>query len=293
MVSMTSAHVDSVETLNALIRRNGVSVEDAAVSAMAGCIRAGTKSEQFFEANQVYADATGFEVWVGSLEDALNLKALKDRGINAFLNAAHEECSNDCSSFCGRSSEQSSAGPPRRMGRQRSHARGLSLNSEDVADGSRGDLTSLHFTEIRSLVSFDEVWYSRALGCEVTYLGIDATDVEGYDMRDHFADAAEFLNCCREEGRKVFVHCVMGVNRSVTCVVAFLCQCLGMPLREAVDIVSQNRGFVLSNASFMQQLIDEFGSESATASSNSKESPSAVSVTEHEPCMPRALVSAH
>jgi len=114
-------------------------------------------------------------------------------------------------------------------------------------------------------VNFDDAWYSQALGYDVEYLGIGADDIEEYAICEHFADTADFLLRCRVENRKVFVHCIMGVNRSVACAIAFLCSGLGMKLRDAVDLASTRRGHVLSNKSFLRQLIDAWAeAEAAT-----------------------------
>ncbi|CAK9036006.1 unnamed protein product [Durusdinium trenchii] len=44
-------------------------------------------------------DDTGFELWIGSLEDALNLCALRDRGIDAVLNCARDDCEAEIACF--------------------------------------------------------------------------------------------------------------------------------------------------------------------------------------------------
>lgn len=113
--------------------------------------------------------------------------------------------------------------------------------------------------QIKAIASFDSDWYSLMLNSDVAYLGIAANDEPGYAMDDHFGETMEFLEQCRGEGRRVLVHCVAGINRSSTALIAFLCASLGMQLEEAVELTSKRRGYILSNSSFLEQLVESFG----------------------------------
>jgi protein-tyrosine phosphatase len=113
--------------------------------------------------------------------------------------------------------------------------------------------------QVCSLALFDGEWYSSMLGYDVSYLGLAADDEPGYDMRKHFEESVGFLAECRKEGRKVLIHCIMGINRSSTALVAFLCEGMGMNLREAIQLASERRGYILSNASFLDQLVSSYG----------------------------------
>mmetsp|Transcript_57869 Transcript_57869/g.134821 ORF Transcript_57869/g.134821 Transcript_57869/m.134821 type:complete len:293 (+) Transcript_57869:95-973(+) len=217
-----------------------------------------------FSADLVVREEGGFELWLGSLEDALSLTALVERGVNAFLNCAQEECERECSAFrvC--------------RGRSRCHARGPSAMTDAFwprdADGEgreggserTGSLVEeqgLSREQVRSLALFDGEWYSSMLGHDTAYFGFAADDEPGYPIAGHFAEAVAFLERCREERRKVLVHCVMGINRSAAALVAFLCSGLGMGLAEAVALTSRRRGQILSNSSFLEQLVEEYGQE--------------------------------
>lgn len=211
------------------------------------------KVDRTFSADLVlHDDSSGFELWLGSLEDALSLAGLHDRGVNGFVNCALEECVNEC--MCSR---------PQR-GRARTHARGLSVvdagfKAENVADSR----LCLAPDQVRGLISFDAEWYSEYLGYDTAYLGLAGQDEEGYRMDEHFTEILDFLHVCRQEGRKVLVHCIMGINRSSAALVSFLCAGLGLSLRDAVDMTSKSRGHILSNESFLEQLIGKFGKGSA------------------------------
>lgn len=186
-----------------------------------------------------------FELWLGSLEDALSLEQLAERRVDALLNCALDECRVE--SACERG--------PRGAGRRRSHARGPSLWEEREGDGVRG----LDRDQIKALANFDADWYSAGLGYDVTFLGVAARDEDGYPLDTHYAEMSAFLQRCRADGRKVLVHCIMGINRSAAAVVAFLCLGLGKPLEDAIDLVARRRGPVLSNVTFLGQLVRHFG----------------------------------
>eukprot|EP00927_Polykrikos_kofoidii_P012187 TRINITY_DN15244_c0_g1_i1.p1 TRINITY_DN15244_c0_g1~~TRINITY_DN15244_c0_g1_i1.p1 ORF type:complete len:310 (-),score=61.95 TRINITY_DN15244_c0_g1_i1:170-1099(-) len=192
----------------------------------------------------------GFELWIGSFEDCLNLEGLRARGINALLNCAMYECQTECA--CAR---------PTGAGRRRSHARGPSATEyQHMPLRDSGQLSEvLGRDQIQAVAHFDEDWYSNMLGYATAFHGMDACDVEDYNMEQHFSEAIAFLSQCKTEGRKVLVHCIMGVNRSATSLIAFLCGSLQMPLKDAVELVSRRRGYVLSNKSFLEQLVRKFG----------------------------------
>eukprot|EP00928_Gymnodinium_smaydae_P097369 TRINITY_DN880_c0_g9_i1.p1 TRINITY_DN880_c0_g9~~TRINITY_DN880_c0_g9_i1.p1 ORF type:complete len:438 (+),score=67.11 TRINITY_DN880_c0_g9_i1:143-1456(+) len=332
-------------------------------------------------ADLVLKEDNGFEIWLGSLEDALNLGALRKFRINAVVNCALEDCRLECACYRvhnhnastpgGRSAVNafsSNSGTPTgspRVGRRRGLAHcetyaefdpvgsptasspssspasvrpgspfdgaatsspatcaassaSQALSSSGAVGGLRGggrprslahcgtygsggSLVDQRFLgqadsmgsikelsgslerspsrqrartlgdafypeDIRAAAEFDGRWYSEVLAKEVAYLGIAARDADGYPMSTHFAEVITFLEGCRRAGRRVLVHCVMGINRSAAAVVAFLCTSQGeagrLQLLEAIDLVSRRRGHVLSNSSFVHQLIDTYATPS-------------------------------
>mmetsp|Transcript_78674 Transcript_78674/g.138755 ORF Transcript_78674/g.138755 Transcript_78674/m.138755 type:complete len:281 (-) Transcript_78674:64-906(-) len=207
-----------------------------------------------FAADLVLREETGFELWLGSLEDALNLRGLRERGISAVLNCALEDCEAEVACFR----------PTRSQRRARSHTRNRSM--EDGALG--GGWIGLHRDQVWSLASFDADWYSDVLELDVAYEALAAKDEVGYNMQQHYPEVTEFLKQCRRDGKKVLVHCVMGINRSVSATVAFLAGSMGMSLKAAVRLAAERRGCVLSNASFLDQLIRAYGSEEMARTSS-------------------------
>eukprot|EP00931_Biecheleriopsis_adriatica_P092146 TRINITY_DN65971_c0_g1_i1.p1 TRINITY_DN65971_c0_g1~~TRINITY_DN65971_c0_g1_i1.p1 ORF type:complete len:296 (-),score=77.81 TRINITY_DN65971_c0_g1_i1:130-987(-) len=192
-------------------------------------------------------EETGFELWLGSLEDALNLRGLRERGISAVLNCALDDCEAEIAGFK----------PKRCYGRARAHTRNQSMEDGTLGNGS--SWIGLHRDQIWALASFDADWYSDVLEWDVAYEALTARDEAGYDMREHFVQVTDFLAECRKGGRKVLVHCVMGINRSVSATIAFLVGAMGMSLKAAVELTAGSRGVVLNNTSFLDQLITSFG----------------------------------
>eukprot|EP00435_Cladocopium_sp_Y103_P000953 s438_g1.t1 len=209
-----------------------------------------------FTADLVVKEDTGFELWIGSLEetqkltleDALNLCALRDRGIDAVLNCARDDCEAEIACFK----------PQRCQRRARAHTRNASMGMEaSLGAGWLG----LRRDQIWSLASFDADWYSDVLELEVLYGALPARDEAGYDMQGHRQEILDFLTECRQHGRKVLVHCIMGVNRAAWATVAFLSGSMGMSLKAAITLAAEKRGCVLSNASFLDQLIFSFATK--------------------------------
>lgn len=54
------------------------------------------------------------------------------------------------------------------------------------------------------------------------YRIIEADDVEGENLEQYFEDSFEFIEKCKREGGRVFVHCNFGKSRSVTFVAAYI-----------------------------------------------------------------------
>eukprot|EP00928_Gymnodinium_smaydae_P011549 TRINITY_DN14248_c0_g1_i2.p1 TRINITY_DN14248_c0_g1~~TRINITY_DN14248_c0_g1_i2.p1 ORF type:complete len:292 (-),score=43.73 TRINITY_DN14248_c0_g1_i2:254-1129(-) len=235
--------------LSELIQANGRRCETLRLQGHQDRSTANPASGSTFSADLVFQE-DGFELWLGSLEDALNLEALNTQCIDAVLNCATEECERECAVFrrAGR-------------GRRRCHARGPSAMTDGCGmDGEPSNgLAALDRDQVRAMASFDAEWYSGILDYNVAFCGIAAADEFGYAMDGHFADIMVFLGKCRAERRKVLVHCIMGINRSSAAVVAFLCCGMGMNLLDAITLTSEKRGYILSNGSFLDQLIVHFG----------------------------------
>ncbi len=90
----------------------------------------------------------------------------------------------------------------------------------------------------------------------VAYDQLEADDSEDYDVMQHYTRARAFIDRARRSGGKCLVHCVMGINRSVTLCTAYLMEKQRFRLLEAVRTMRQIRGIILTNRGFQKQLIN-------------------------------------
>mmetsp|Transcript_19819 Transcript_19819/g.46283 ORF Transcript_19819/g.46283 Transcript_19819/m.46283 type:complete len:422 (+) Transcript_19819:42-1307(+) len=87
-------------------------------------------------------------------------------------------------------------------------------------------------------------------------LMVDAEDDAAYPLLDNHLDAVcKFLDEQRAEGRPVLLHCFAGMNRSAALCAAYLLAKDRMDLFAAVKLISERRGWVLSNDGFVRQLV--------------------------------------
>ena len=76
---------------------------------------------------------------------------------------------------------------------------------------------------------------------EVPYsLYVPGEDHEHYDLSVHFDTAAKFIHQSRQH-TNILVHCMAGVSRSATLVMAYLMKYLNMSYREAHKAIQTNR----------------------------------------------------
>lgn len=93
------------------------------------------------------------------------------------------------------------------------------------------------------------------------HLELSCEDAEDYPLlAKHLDRGLAFLEQCEAEARGgggLLVHCVMGLNRSASLLVAFLMLRRGLPLLQAVGQVWECRGRspLLTNRSFRRQLV--------------------------------------
>ncbi|XP_028810900.1 dual specificity protein phosphatase 13-like [Denticeps clupeoides] len=93
-------------------------------------------------------------------------------------------------------------------------------------------------------------------GSEFEYYGIPADDSTKFDISVYFKPTAHFIHkgLMRKDG-KVFVHCIMGMSRSATLVLAYLMLCQRLTLRSAILKIIQKRA-IYPNRNFLSQLLD-------------------------------------
>ncbi|XP_057203521.1 dual specificity protein phosphatase 22-A [Triplophysa rosa] len=87
-----------------------------------------------------------------------------------------------------------------------------------------------------------------------TYLCIHAADASSQNLSQHFKDCIRFIHECRLNGGACLVHCLAGVSRSTTMVVAYLMTVTSYSWEECLSAVKAVRSFVGPNYGFQQQL---------------------------------------
>ncbi|KAJ8248080.1 hypothetical protein GJAV_G00238050 [Gymnothorax javanicus] len=92
------------------------------------------------------------------------------------------------------------------------------------------------------------------------YKWIPLEDSHVADISLHFEEAIDFIDCEKNAGGKVLVHCEAGISRSPTICMAYIMKTKQLQLEEAFDLIKQRRPIISPNFSFMGQLL-QFESE--------------------------------
>eukprot|EP00164_Ancoracysta_twista_P004265 GFYU01005749.1.p1 GENE.GFYU01005749.1~~GFYU01005749.1.p1 ORF type:complete len:340 (-),score=66.55 GFYU01005749.1:7-1026(-) len=90
----------------------------------------------------------------------------------------------------------------------------------------------------------------------VIYLPVEIPDEEHVNIRDYFNTVIEFIQKAKDSGGKVLVHCVQGMSRSATLVIAYLMTTYRWTLRESYTWVKKKREMIYPNKAFLIQLRD-------------------------------------
>jgi dual specificity MAP kinase phosphatase len=88
------------------------------------------------------------------------------------------------------------------------------------------------------------------------YLQIPITDHWSENLSAFFPKAIAFIDEARSQNSGVLVHCLAGISRSVTVVVAYLMHSLKLSLNDAYDYVKRCKPNISPNFNFMGQLLD-------------------------------------
>lgn len=96
----------------------------------------------------------------------------------------------------------------------------------------------------------------RFYGNDFVYCGIPADDSTHFDLDVYFKPAADFIHkALKTPDGKVLVHCIMGMSRSSTLVLAYLMLYHHIPLHHALQKVVQKRA-IYPNRNFLALLLD-------------------------------------
>ncbi|XP_057682867.1 dual specificity protein phosphatase 13-like [Corythoichthys intestinalis] len=91
-------------------------------------------------------------------------------------------------------------------------------------------------------------------GSSVEYYGVPADDSPSFDLSPYFLPCSKYIDSAlNKTGASVLVHCVVGVSRSASLVLAFLMICHGLTLLDAIHKVKERR-WIFPKAGFLKQL---------------------------------------
>lgn len=89
-----------------------------------------------------------------------------------------------------------------------------------------------------------------------SYLRVPIKDVRESNLMEYFDQVADLIEKTRQEYGKSLVHCVAGVSRSASLVIAYLIKYADMTLKSAFQHVRSIRPQVRPNIGFFKQLIE-------------------------------------
>lgn len=88
------------------------------------------------------------------------------------------------------------------------------------------------------------------------YLRIDIDDLETENISQYFPLTTEFIHNALDSGGKVLVHCIAGISRSPTIVIAYLISKLYYTPQIALKKLREIRPIINPNDGFRKQLIE-------------------------------------
>ncbi|NP_001085371.1 dual specificity protein phosphatase 22-A L homeolog [Xenopus laevis] len=117
-------------------------------------------------------------------------------------------------------------------------------DSEDKATLNRNGIT--HIVSVHN--------NAKPVLQEMTYLCISASDSSSQNLIQHFKQCIKFIHESRLHGGGCLVHCLAGVSRSTTMLVAYLMTVTNFGWDECLSAVRSVRSYVGPNFGFQQQL---------------------------------------
>lgn len=86
------------------------------------------------------------------------------------------------------------------------------------------------------------------------YYRVQVEDIPTANIAQYFADTSQFIEDALNDGGKVLVHCMAGVSRSPTIIIAYLVSKRGLTLEQATSLLRSQRSFINPNSGFNLQL---------------------------------------
>lgn len=126
---------------------------------------------------------------------------------------------------------------------------GLYLGSARDASNLEG-LTAAGVTHILTVASGINPAFPR----QFTYLVIPVSDSSDANLRKHFFTCRKFIRKCLEKNEAVLVHCLMGISRSASIVIAYMMMESNICYYDAYNLVKSLRDRISPNIGFIRQL---------------------------------------
>ena len=111
-------------------------------------------------------------------------------------------------------------------------------------------LTSNHVTHILNVSTIKMVDFPNRF----VYKHVPMTDLPNTDILSLLDECFSFIDDGRKSGGKVFVHCMAGVSRSASIVIAYIMRTKHMSFKSAFDFVKERRPCICPNDGFHKQL---------------------------------------
>ncbi|KAL8690627.1 MAG: hypothetical protein Q9218_003961, partial [Villophora microphyllina] len=89
---------------------------------------------------------------------------------------------------------------------------------------------------------------------DIKHFWVKKRDERDENLIDNFGELCARIESELQSGRKVLVHCAMGISRSATIVCAYIMQRYGLSRSEAKEMVKAKRSVVGPNSGFYTQL---------------------------------------
>lgn len=120
---------------------------------------------------------------------------------------------------------------------------------------NKDEITRLGITDMIT-VEIKPLQAHELAPCVKRYLYINVMDHSKQDIMSHFETSNEFIETAlKVSSNKVYVHCVAGISRSATLVIAYIMKTRSMTFNEAFDLVKLKRRVVDPNEGFVRQLV--------------------------------------
>eukprot|EP01137_Pigoraptor_chileana_P002504 Opistho-2@2332 len=119
-----------------------------------------------------------------------------------------------------------------------------------------GDLPILESLNISIILNVAKECSNQFDDGRMLYKKCPLEDSSTENIRRVFDEAFEFIDSARRQNRRVLVHCLGGVSRSVAVVIGYLMSRYSMNLDDAYSFVRERRPMIAPNLNFMGQLLE-------------------------------------